>query len=115
MVQLGSRVESGELEIPSASLRAGSSLRLKSGCAQDDNRRLIVILHHDGYSLPRGLRSGLRKKYRSILVKYLESVSYDARANLNLAKILKARNLPAKYSIRGSCCIAIGIFKELGR
>jgi hypothetical protein len=26
-----------ELEIPSASLRAGSPLRLKNGCAQDDS------------------------------------------------------------------------------
>src|ERR1700691_6098824 len=32
------RVGPVELGIPSASLRAGSSLRLKNGCAQDDNR-----------------------------------------------------------------------------
>jgi hypothetical protein len=29
-------------EIPSASLRAGSSLRLKNGSARDDSRRVIV-------------------------------------------------------------------------
>jgi len=33
---LGSRAGLGEREIPSTSLRAGSSLRLKNGCAQDD-------------------------------------------------------------------------------
>jgi hypothetical protein len=32
----GFRAGPGEMEIPSTSLRAGSSLRLKSGCAQDD-------------------------------------------------------------------------------
>ncbi len=45
VVQFGSRVGPGELEIPSTSLRAGSSLRLKNGSAQDDSRGVIVKLH----------------------------------------------------------------------
>ena len=36
MVQFGLRVKPVETEIPSTSLRAGSSLRLKNGYAQDD-------------------------------------------------------------------------------
>jgi hypothetical protein len=36
MVQFGLRVRPVEREIPSTSLRAGSSLRLKNGCVQDD-------------------------------------------------------------------------------
>ena len=36
VVQLGLRVVPVEREIPSASLRAGSSLRLKNGYAKDD-------------------------------------------------------------------------------
>jgi len=35
-VQFGLRVRAGKREIPSASLRAGSLLRLKNGSAQDD-------------------------------------------------------------------------------
>jgi hypothetical protein len=35
-MQFGSHVRWVEHEIPSASLRAGSSLRLKNGYAQDD-------------------------------------------------------------------------------
>jgi hypothetical protein len=42
VVQFGLRVARVKREIPSASLRAGSSLRLKNGCAQDDIRRVIV-------------------------------------------------------------------------
>jgi hypothetical protein len=36
VLQFGLRVGPGKREIPSASLRAGSSLRLKKGSAQDD-------------------------------------------------------------------------------
>jgi hypothetical protein len=36
VVQFGLRAGPVKREIPSTSLRAGSSLRLKSGCAQDD-------------------------------------------------------------------------------
>jgi hypothetical protein len=36
VASFGLRVRPVELEIPSTSLRAGSSLRLKNGCAQDD-------------------------------------------------------------------------------
>jgi len=36
VVQFGLRIEPVKREIPSASLRAGSSLRLKNGYAQDD-------------------------------------------------------------------------------
>jgi hypothetical protein len=43
-VQFGSRAGPVEREIPSASLRAGSSLRLKNGSAQDDSHRVIVKL-----------------------------------------------------------------------
>src|SRR5580658_10665710 len=46
VVQFGLRVGPVECEIPSASLRAGSSLRLKNGCAQDDSRPVIAKLHH---------------------------------------------------------------------
>jgi hypothetical protein len=35
--QFGLRIGAVKREIPSASLRAGSSLRLKNGFAQDDN------------------------------------------------------------------------------
>jgi hypothetical protein len=41
VVQFGLRSEPVKREIPSASLRAGSSLRLKNGYAQDDSRRVI--------------------------------------------------------------------------
>jgi hypothetical protein len=37
VVQFGLRVRPTKQEIPSASLRAGSSLRLKNGYAQDDS------------------------------------------------------------------------------
>jgi hypothetical protein len=46
MVQFGLRSGPVEREIPSASLRAGSSLRLKNGYAQDDSHRVIVKLQH---------------------------------------------------------------------
>jgi hypothetical protein len=46
VVQLGLRTGPVKREIPSASLRAGSSLRLKNGYAQDDSHRVIVKLHH---------------------------------------------------------------------
>jgi hypothetical protein len=46
VVQFGLRTGPVKREIPSASLRAGSSLRLKNGYAQDDNHRVIVKLHH---------------------------------------------------------------------
>jgi len=36
VAQFGVRVKPVQFEIPSTSLRASSSLRLKSGCAQDD-------------------------------------------------------------------------------
>jgi hypothetical protein len=39
VVQFGLRAGPVKREIPSTSLRAGSSLRLKSGYAQDDARR----------------------------------------------------------------------------
>ena len=42
MAQFGLRVAPVAWEIPSASLRAGSSLPLKNGSAQDDSRRVIV-------------------------------------------------------------------------
>ena len=41
-VQFGSRARPVKPEIPSASLRAGSSLRLKNGSAQDDNQSASV-------------------------------------------------------------------------
>src|ERR1700677_3865382 len=39
--QFGLRARPVKREIPSAARRAGSSLRLKNGSAQDDNRRVI--------------------------------------------------------------------------
>jgi len=36
VVQFGLRIRPAKREIPSTSLRAGSSLRLKNGYAQDD-------------------------------------------------------------------------------
>ena len=41
-MEFGLGVGSVKREIPSASLRAGSSLRLKNGSAHDDNRCVIV-------------------------------------------------------------------------
>jgi hypothetical protein len=41
-----------------------------------------------------------QKKYRSISLKYLESVSYGFVIGFGLAKILKTNNLVAKYSIQ---------------
>jgi len=46
VVQFGLRAGMVKQEIPSASLRAGSSLCLKSGSAQDDNRPVAVKLAH---------------------------------------------------------------------
>jgi hypothetical protein len=40
-VQFGLRAAPVKREIPSTSLRAGSSLRLKNGSAQDDSRRVM--------------------------------------------------------------------------
>jgi hypothetical protein len=45
VVRFGLRVGPVKREIPSTSLRAGSSLRLKSGYAQDDKHRVMVKLH----------------------------------------------------------------------
>jgi hypothetical protein len=46
VVQCGSRAEPVEREIPSTSLRPGSSLRLKNGYAQDDAVVKRATLHH---------------------------------------------------------------------
>ena len=40
---LGLRERPVKQEIPSATLRAGSSLRLKNGCAQDDNAIELAV------------------------------------------------------------------------
>jgi len=56
VVELSLRVGPVKLEIPSTSLRAGSSLRLKNGSAQDDSRSVIVKLHHN-------LRAGLNARW----------------------------------------------------
>jgi hypothetical protein len=59
VVQFGFRVGPDKTEIPSTSLRAGSSLRLKNGSAQDDNRRLIGKLRHYRRTVVEiGLRAG---------------------------------------------------------
>jgi hypothetical protein len=42
----GSRAKAVETEIPSTSLRAGSSLRLKNGYAQDDTVGKKDKVHH---------------------------------------------------------------------
>jgi hypothetical protein len=47
VVQVGLRARADEREIPSTSLRAGSSLRLKNGYAQDDKAVQKAELHHD--------------------------------------------------------------------
>jgi hypothetical protein len=57
MVQFGLRVGPVEWEIPSTSLRAGSSLRLKNGSAQDDKRVLrhlpdMTLLAWNGMWIP---------------------------------------------------------------
>jgi hypothetical protein len=46
VVRFGLRSGPVKREIPSAWLRAGSSLRLKNGYAQDDSHRITVKLHH---------------------------------------------------------------------
>jgi hypothetical protein len=46
VVQYGSRAKPVEWEIPSTALRAGSSLRLKNGYAQDDAVVKRAKLHH---------------------------------------------------------------------
>ena len=46
MVQFGSRSRAVETEIPSTSLRAGSSRRLKNGYAQDDTVGKGSKLHY---------------------------------------------------------------------
>jgi len=51
VVQFGLRAAAAMREIPSASLRAGSSLRLKNGSAQDDSRGVRVKLNHYRFSL----------------------------------------------------------------
>jgi hypothetical protein len=43
VVVLGWRCGTVELEVPSTPLRAGSSLRLKNGCAQDDIVRFFKV------------------------------------------------------------------------
>ena len=60
-MQFGVRAGPVKREIPSTSLRAGSSLRLKSGCAPDDTdgrsarsgglRVLLLRLSHSGYKV----------------------------------------------------------------
>ncbi len=49
VVQFGLRIRAGKRAIPSFA-QGGSSLRLKSGSAQDDSPRVRVKLHHYRFS-----------------------------------------------------------------
>jgi hypothetical protein len=87
VVQFGLRVGPVKREIPSASLRAGSSLRLKNGSAQDDSLRVIAKLHHYRF-----LASMLYRAFPSLAV---------ARQDASTAVELRVREAQSSLSMTG--------------
>ena len=87
VVQFGLRVGPVKREIPSASLRAGSSLRLKNGSAQDDSLRVIAKLQHYRF-----LASMLYRAFPSLAV---------ARQDASTAVELRVREAQSSLSMTG--------------